>query len=125
MRTAAGSLLAVAGALLALRAALLLAGRGRPRRGARPAFVIAGPYRRARNPLYAGLVLMLAGLAVACGSMWAAGIATAAALGLHVVVVRVEEPRMAARFGPAYAAYVRCVPRWLPWPKPPADAEGR
>jgi len=44
-------ILCVAGVMLALRSALMLAGRGRPRRGPRPQFVIAGPYTRLRNPL--------------------------------------------------------------------------
>jgi hypothetical protein len=59
----AGLALALPGAILALRSALLLTGRGRPRRGPKPAFVLAGPYLRVRNPLYAGLVLALGGRA--------------------------------------------------------------
>jgi protein-S-isoprenylcysteine O-methyltransferase Ste14 len=111
---AAGAVLAVAGVALALRSALLLAGRGRPRRGPQPAFVIAGPYRRMRNPLYAGLVVAAIGVALAARSVVAGVAAVVAATLAHVWVVRVEEPRLAARFGAAYAAYVRCVPRWLP-----------
>lgn len=110
----AGLVLAVAGAALALRAAMLLAGRGRPRRAPSPAFVIAGPYVRVRNPLLAGVVLMLAGAALATRS-WALGALTAfGAIGAHLWVVAIEEPRLAARFGDAYRAYRLRVPRWLP-----------
>jgi protein-S-isoprenylcysteine O-methyltransferase Ste14 len=104
----------VLGAALALRSAMLLAGRGRPRRGPRPAFVLAGPYLHLRNPLLAGSVLALAGAALATASWWLAAAAVAAAVGAHLWVVRVEEPRLRARFGRAYAEYLRRVPRWLP-----------
>jgi protein-S-isoprenylcysteine O-methyltransferase Ste14 len=111
---AAGVLLVAGGLALAARSALLLAGRGRPRRGPQPAFVLAGPYLRTRNPLYAGALVTAAGAALAIGSPLI-GLATlVAALGAHLLVVRVEEPRLRARFGVAYEEYLRRVPRWLP-----------
>ena len=112
--SAAGVVLGVIGVALAARSALLLAGRGRPRRGPRPAFVLAGPYLRMRNPLYAGVVLGLSGTALAAGSWLLALTAGATALIAHAWVVRIEEPRLAARFGAAYAEYLRRVPRWVP-----------
>jgi len=111
---AAGLLIAIAGVALAARSGQLLAGRGRPRRGPQPAFVLAGPYLRIRNPLYAGLVLAVAGTALSAASWAIAFGAAAAALAAHAWVVRVEEPRLRARFGSAYAMYLRRVPRWLP-----------
>src|SRR4029077_7067771 len=111
---AAGVVITLVGVALAARSALLLAGRGRPRRGPPPAFVLAGPYLRARNPLYAGLVLALGGAALAAASWTLALVALAAGVGAHLWVVRVEEPRLLARFGAAYAEYVRRVPRWVP-----------
>jgi protein-S-isoprenylcysteine O-methyltransferase Ste14 len=109
-----GLAVAVAGAALAVRSAMLLAGRGRPRRGPVPPLILAGPYVRVRNPLLAGLLVMLAGAALATQS-WALGAATAAvALAAHLWVVRVEEPRLAARFGATYGEYRRRIPRWLP-----------
>lgn len=118
----AGGILVVAGLWLAVRSALLLAGRGRPRRGPTPRFVIAGPYLRIRNPLFAGLLLVLLGLAVASRSP-AAGMATAvAALALHLWVTAVEEPRLRRSFGAAYEAYLDAVPRWLPRRRPASDS---
>jgi protein-S-isoprenylcysteine O-methyltransferase Ste14 len=111
---ASGLLLALVGLLLALRSALLLAGRGRPRRGPQPALVLAGPYLRMRNPLLAGALLTIAGLAVFAGSWELVGLALVLALGAHLWVLRREEPRLRARFGEAYAAYMEHVPRWLP-----------
>jgi protein-S-isoprenylcysteine O-methyltransferase Ste14 len=114
----AGATLAIMGLWLAARSALLLAGRGRPRRGPTPRFVIAGPYLRMRNPLFAGLLLVLAGItgAAHCAAL---GLATVAiAVALHAWVTMVEEPRLRRRFGDAYEAYLGAVPRWLPrrWP---------
>jgi protein-S-isoprenylcysteine O-methyltransferase Ste14 len=111
---ASGILVALVGLLLGLRSALLLAGRGRPRRGPRPAFVLAGPYLRMRNPLLAGAVLAVAGTALAARSWMLAAVAALLALAAHAWVVRAEEPRLRTRFGKAYAEYTACVPRWLP-----------
>ena len=117
---ALAALLVVVGTALAVRSALLLAGRGRPRRGPQPAFVIAGPYRRMRNPLVAGLLVAAAGATLATRSAALAVATMLAAVGSHAWIVRVEEPRLTARFGAAYAAYLRCVPRWIPR-EPPHD----
>ena len=113
MRTV-GLLLALAGAALAVRSASLLAGRGRPRRGPSPAFVIAGPYVRVRNPLLAGVVVALAGLALWQASGVLLVLAGVAAWAAHWWVTRVEEPDLRRRFGAAYEAYLRGVPRWIP-----------
>ena len=97
-----------------MRSALLLAGRGRPQRGPAPAFVLAGPYLRVRNPLFLGALLALLGAAVVTRS-WPLAFVTALAAGAaHLWIVRVEEPRLRARFGAAYAEYAERVPRWLP-----------
>lgn len=74
-----------------------------------------GPYAWCRNPMYAGHVLFLTGLAVATRSP----VAAAALLG-HLPWfgrrVRRDEARLRAHFGPAYDAYCARVPRWLPLP---------
>jgi protein-S-isoprenylcysteine O-methyltransferase Ste14 len=111
---AAGVLLSVVGCLLALRSALLLAGRGRPRRGPQPPFVVAGPYTRMRNPLLAGLLVAAVGVALALQSAWMIVATIAAAVTAQAWVVRVEEPSLRARFGEAYREYLVRVPRWVP-----------
>lgn len=74
--------------------------------------VISGLYRRSRNPMYQGVLLLLlaecllfpqAGLWVYAGSI---------ALVFQIFVVFYEEPILAKRFGAAYADYCRQVPRW-------------
>ena len=118
MRTA-GIVLAFVGVGLGLRSGLLLTGRGRPQRGPRPAFVLAGPYLYLRNPLFAGVVLVLAGATLALRSRPLAVGTLALAAALHAWVVRREEPLLRARFGVAYEEYLRRVPRWMP--RRPAD----
>lgn len=113
-----GAVVGTFGLGLALRSGMLLAGRGRPRRGPRPALVLAGPYLRLRNPLLAGAVLALVGAALLAGTPLLWVLTAAAAIGSHLWVVRVEEPRLLARFGTAYAEYLRAVPRWLPARRP-------
>jgi len=109
-----GVALALLGLALAARSAQLLAGRGRPQRGPQPAFVIAGPYLRVRNPLLGGVVLVLGGAALVVGSWSLGAFALAVLVTAHLWIVRVEEPALRARFGAAYAEYLRSVPRWLP-----------
>ncbi len=75
--------------------------------------VTAGPYRWLRNPMYAGHLVFLAGLALVLGSWIGAGVFVA-----HVPWfqrrVREDEARLAARFGDDYRAYCRRVKRWIP-----------
>ena len=114
MTRAVGAVLVALGVGLVVRSVFLLSGRGRPVRGPCPAFVIAGPYRRVRNPLCGGGVIALGGGALAAGSV-AFALATVVAAALaHAWIVLVEEPRLTDRFGDAYRAYLRSVPRWLP-----------
>jgi protein-S-isoprenylcysteine O-methyltransferase Ste14 len=72
-----------------------------------------GPYRWTRNPMYAGHLAFLAGLALTTRSPVAAGL-----LGWHVrwFADRVgkDEQRLRERFGPAYDEYCARTPRWLP-----------
>jgi protein-S-isoprenylcysteine O-methyltransferase Ste14 len=74
-----------------------------------------GPYRWTRNPMYAGHLAFLAGLALSTRSPVAAGL-----LGWHVRWfgdrVGKDEQRLAERFGAAYDEYCARTPRWLPRP---------
>ena len=122
---AAGLVMTLLGTVLAVRSALLLAGRGRPVRGRRPAFVVAGPYVRMRNPLLVGALIALGGVALRAGPWTAAAVMLVGWVGAHAWVVWVEEPRLLGRFGQAYEEYRRRVPRWLPRrASTPADDTG-
>ncbi len=76
--------------------------------------VTGGPLAHTRNPMYLGVVTTVAGVALVAGSPAAGGYALALLVVYHVVVVRVEEPKLQATFGETYEDYRRRVPRWLP-----------
>jgi len=74
----------------------------------------AGAYRYSRNPMKAGLFLILAG-----ESLWLRSPALAWWFACFVVVNVVyirfhEEPGLRARFGEQYRHYCERVPRWWP-----------
>lgn len=78
------------------------------------ALVSAGAYRYSRNPMKAGLFLVLAGEALAAQSValtvWFACFAV-----VNVVYIQLhEEPGLLKRFGARYAEYRDRVPRWWP-----------
>jgi protein-S-isoprenylcysteine O-methyltransferase Ste14 len=79
--------------------------------------VLAGAYRYSRNPMKAGLFLMLAGEALATGSAALTAWFGSFAL-VNVLYIRLhEEPGLAKRFGSAYLDYCARVPRWWPVPR--------
>ena len=77
------------------------------------ALVTGGFYRFTRNPMYLGMVLALAGLAIvlACLPVWLPVIGFA--LVIHHVFILREERFMEQVFGEAYVSYTQRVRRWL------------
>src|SRR5229473_7477238 len=73
-----------------------------------------GLYAHARHPRYSGMFCAVVGAALLGGSLrlWAV---LAAWWVLALVVIRLEERELDARFGPAYAAYRKRVPAFLPF----------
>jgi protein-S-isoprenylcysteine O-methyltransferase Ste14 len=87
--------------------------------------VVAGAYRYVRNPMKAGLFVVLAGEALATRSA-----ALTAWLGcfalVNVIYIRLHEERgLAQRFGARYRDYCARVPRWWPALLTPYRAEAR
>jgi protein-S-isoprenylcysteine O-methyltransferase Ste14 len=77
------------------------------------ALICTGPYRVVRHPIYTGLLLALAGTALAIGE-WRGVLAVAlAALGF-VLKLRIEEARMRETF-PEYDRYRRRVAALIPF----------
>jgi protein-S-isoprenylcysteine O-methyltransferase Ste14 len=76
--------------------------------------VVDGLYRWVRNPMYIGVLLILAGAAIGWRSMALAVYAGFVALAFHLRVVMAEEPRLRARFGEEFEVYARHVNRWVP-----------
>jgi protein-S-isoprenylcysteine O-methyltransferase Ste14 len=76
--------------------------------------VAAGPYRFVRNPMIAGVALMLFGETL-YWSAWPLGVWACVFVGLnHFYFILSEEPGLEKRFGERYRAYKAAVPRWLP-----------
>lgn len=76
--------------------------------------VTGGFFAHARNPLYLGNFLVLLGLFIIYNNLWvyALGIAF---FGLgYAAIVAAEEAYLKEKFGDAYLAYARDVPRWIP-----------
>jgi protein-S-isoprenylcysteine O-methyltransferase Ste14 len=88
-------------------------------------FVAAGPHRWSRNPMYVADVLVVLGIALVLESSAVLVYAGVLALGLHVMVVTIEEPRLRARFGAEYERYCQRVPRWLARPRATPGVPGR
>jgi len=73
----------------------------------------SGPFGLSRNPLYVGLVVLTAGLALLVASAWAL---VSVPLGFALLwwgAVRPEERYLTAKFGAEYTDYRRRVRRWL------------
>lgn len=75
--------------------------------------VTSGPYRYSRNPMYVGVLLILAGWAVTAWSLPMLVYMLVAAAAFHVRIVRAEEPWLAAEFGSAWREYSSTTRRWL------------
>lgn len=75
--------------------------------------VTAGLYRRSRNPMYVGVLLIIAGWAVAYRSPVLAGYAALTALMFHFRVLLYEEPTLARLFPEDWPRYRARVRRWL------------
>lgn len=75
--------------------------------------VRAGLYRFSRNPMYVGVLLMLAGWAIGFASAAHVVYAAIIAIAFHLRVVYYEEPWLAHTHGSAWTAYASRVPRWF------------
>lgn len=75
--------------------------------------VTSGPYRISRNPMYIGVVTILAGWCTLWDSRTLIIYSVLFAIGFHLRVLTVEEPWAARRFGADWDAYRARVPRWV------------
>jgi protein-S-isoprenylcysteine O-methyltransferase Ste14 len=114
---AVGAVMVVLGLALAIACVLTFAfvGRGTPAPFDPPrTLVIAGPYRRVRNPMYIGAGTALLGAALFYQSAALAGYALLFLLITHLFVLFYEEPHLRRVFGEPYEDYLRTVRRWIP-----------
>jgi protein-S-isoprenylcysteine O-methyltransferase Ste14 len=76
--------------------------------------VSSGLYHHCRNPMYVGNVLIATGLAIAANSWAALAVTVPLVVFAYSAIIAAEEAYLAARFGEAFDAYCKEVPRWLP-----------
>jgi protein-S-isoprenylcysteine O-methyltransferase Ste14 len=118
---AGAALFALGAAVILISAwALINRGRGTPAPFDPPVkFVRRGPYKWVRNPMYLGLVALVAGEGLFYASWHVAVYWVCLVCALHLFVVGFEEDALRRQFGAMYEDYKRDVSRWLPRkPKP-------
>ena len=111
----------IAGSLILIGLALAAAGIRNFSRAGTPvptneptrALVTTGIHGWSRNPIYVGLFLVYAGIAIAASSPWALILAVPLALTIRYGVIAREEAYLEQRFGDAYRDYKARVRRWL------------
>lgn len=72
-----------------------------------------GVYRWSRNPMYFGMALVQAGLALVLDNLWSLLLLLPALAAIQHFVIRQEETYLLRRFGAPYRAYQARVRRWL------------
>jgi protein-S-isoprenylcysteine O-methyltransferase Ste14 len=77
------------------------------------AMVRSGIYRHTRNPMYLGMLPMLAGWAVWLASVAAGAVLPAFVLYMNRLQIEPEERALASLFGRDFEDYRRSVRRWL------------
>ncbi len=75
--------------------------------------VIVGVYKRTRNPMYVGLLLILIAWAVYLASIFAGVIVIGFVIYMTEFQIKPEERALQARFGADYLDYLEHVRRWL------------
>jgi len=74
--------------------------------------VITGLYRRTRNPMYLGVLLLLVAESLLFPGSGILTYALIIAAVFHLFVVFYEEPTLDSQFGESYRKYCGKVPRW-------------
>jgi protein-S-isoprenylcysteine O-methyltransferase Ste14 len=75
--------------------------------------VRSGPYRFTRNPMYVGLTIVSAGIAIGMNTWWALILLPIAVLVIDRGVIAKEERYLRAKFGAEYDDFARHVRRWI------------
>jgi protein-S-isoprenylcysteine O-methyltransferase Ste14 len=75
--------------------------------------VTEGVFRVSRHPMYLGMILTIAGVAVLLGSLTPWLILPLLAVLLEAKFIRAEESMLEATFGEAYRGYEKQARRWI------------
>lgn len=77
------------------------------------ALVTGGPYRWSRNPIYVGLSLAYAAIAVAAAAAWSLILLAPLLVVMRYGVIAREEAYLERKFGAPYQGFKASVRRWL------------
>ncbi len=112
---APGLFVLVGGVVLVVVALAMILRTGSSVRPDRPttALVISGPYRWTRNPMYLGLAMVSAGLAVMANAVWPLLMVAVEVVVVRRLVIDREEKYLESEFGSDYRRYRERVPRWI------------
>jgi protein-S-isoprenylcysteine O-methyltransferase Ste14 len=75
--------------------------------------VRTGMYRITRNPMYLGMLAVLLGVSVVCGSLSTFSMPVLFVLIIRYRFIRVEEMMLEEKFGDEYREFKRSVRRWI------------
>jgi protein-S-isoprenylcysteine O-methyltransferase Ste14 len=80
--------------------------------------VVTGLYRYVRNPMYVGVVAVVAGQGLLLGNIRLLTYGTLVWVAFYLFVVGYEEPTLHRTFGAEYERFCANVPRWVPRLRP-------
>ncbi len=75
--------------------------------------VTSGPFRRTRNPIYSGFLLIASGIAISLSAMAMLISVFFGVIALTLLVIRREEAYLEREFGETYTNYANNTRRWL------------
>ena len=78
-----------------------------------PSIVTDGIYRWTRNPMYVGMALWQAAIALWLANAWIAVMILPALVAVYHIAIKPEEQYLEEKFGEAYLEYKERVRRWL------------
>lgn len=112
---AVGCILVLAGLTVMLVAASLFRRAGTELKPWLPStsLVTSGIYRFTRNPMYLGMTLIYAGLALLFDSAVVLALLPPLVLAVQFLIIAREERYLTAKFGAPYLDYKRHVRRWI------------
>ena len=76
--------------------------------------VVTGLYRHVRNPMYVGVVSVIAGQGLLLGSARVLDYGVLVWMAFSLFVIGYEEPTLCRTFGEEYERFCANVPRWIP-----------
>jgi protein-S-isoprenylcysteine O-methyltransferase Ste14 len=110
-----GAILATVGVFMIYWAWRTMAAQGEHPEPAQPTntLITTGPFKRTRNPIYSGFLLIAAGLAISINAMAILISVFFGVAALTALVIRREEAYLEREFGEIYTKWENRTGRWL------------